>query len=193
MNIRVITVFGLAAILFAACNASPRSTVKSKPELRQFSTLKPDDFARHPVWVQCHIIDRDEPWHAETDEETFRPWTGLLPVDPDHAMFLVRATFNLADGTTLTGFVTPSTTQDLGNLQPQLFSESGQRVSFWLGRFPRAEDRNAAYRAVGKTAAQIFPIRFAANDQLCRGVASGTLEGFSSIPDGSNGKATVDK
>jgi hypothetical protein len=164
--------------------------MKSKPELRQFVTLKPDDFIRHPVWVQCHIVDCDEPWYDQTDEDTFRPWTGALPVDPQGAEFLVRATFDLADGTRFSGFVAPSQTQDLGSMQPSLFTASGQRVAFWFGMFPRPEERATAYQTLGRTAEQVFPIRFSAEAGLFRGVASGSLEGFYSIPDG---KVRVEK
>jgi hypothetical protein len=46
------------------------------PELKQFGDLTVDDFARCPAWISCHVQDYDEPWYDETDEETFRPWTG---------------------------------------------------------------------------------------------------------------------
>jgi hypothetical protein len=38
------------------------------PELKQFGDLVEADFRRHPVWIQCHIVDYDEPWHDETDD-----------------------------------------------------------------------------------------------------------------------------
>ena len=56
----------------------------SPPTLKQFGDLSPLDFDASPVWVQCHIIDYDEPWYDDTDEETFRPWDRALPVDPDN-------------------------------------------------------------------------------------------------------------
>lgn len=177
-------------MLVAGCSDAPRPAMKTKPELRQFGALKPEDFERHAVWVQSHTIDHDEPWYAQTDEETFRPWIGALPVEPQHAMFLVRARFSLADRTSLTGFFTPSATRDLGALQPSVFTASGQRIAFWLGMFPRTEEREAAYRALGKTASQVFPVHFAADGQLSGGITSGALEGFYSIPDG---KVRVDK
>jgi hypothetical protein len=49
-----------------------------KPELRQFGSLTAEDFERIPVWLACHVADYDEPWYDETDEETFRPWSGDL-------------------------------------------------------------------------------------------------------------------
>jgi hypothetical protein len=41
--------------------------VIQRPELRQMSSLALEDFDRHPVWVQSHIMDYDEPWYEETD------------------------------------------------------------------------------------------------------------------------------
>jgi len=34
-----------------------------KPLLRQFGDFTPADFEAHPVWVNCHVIDYDEPWY----------------------------------------------------------------------------------------------------------------------------------
>src|ERR1035438_5255113 len=78
-----------------------------RPELRQFGDLTREDFDRHAVWIGCHTTDYDETWHEDTDEETFRPWTGKLPADPTEGMLLVKATFELPDGSRHPGFVTP--------------------------------------------------------------------------------------
>ena len=82
------------------------SAESERPELVQFGDLTPEHFERHPVWIQCHVVDYEAPWHDDTDEETFRPWSGPLPVDPSDALFLVRATASLSNGTTLRGFLT---------------------------------------------------------------------------------------
>ncbi len=90
-----------------------------KPLLKQFSELTEDDFAQHPVWIAVHTVDYDEPWYDETDEETFRPWLGPLPIDPSEGMFLVKADFELHNGRHLNGFVTPAFPDDtLGTVQP---------------------------------------------------------------------------
>jgi hypothetical protein len=102
------------------------------PELKQFADLVSADFDRHPVWIGCHTTDHDEPWYDDTDEETFRPWTGPLPIDPSEGMLLVRATIELSDGTQFPGFVTPALDEgDLGT-QPQMFV-GGRRFGFWGG------------------------------------------------------------
>ncbi len=136
-----------------------------KPILKQFGDLTPSDFEKYPVWVQCHIIDYDEKWYDQTNEETFRPWTGQLPVTPDFAMFLVLADLKLNDGETFSGFVTPAIESeikgpnDLGLIQPQIFTKYGKRIGFWTGMFPK--DRTGIdefYKSMDKNSDQIFPI-----------------------------------
>jgi hypothetical protein len=151
----------------------------AKPELKQFGDIGEQDMERHPVWIGCHTADYEEPWHDETDEETFRPRIGDLPADPSEGMLLVRATAVLADGTRLRGFLTPGFEEgDLGLLQPQVFV-NGRLFSFWGGivGIP-AQGRAAFYQALGKRADQVFPIRVAADEGLTGGVSSAQVDGF---------------
>lgn len=155
----------------------------NKPELRQFRDLGSADFERHPVWIACHVADYDEPWYDETDEETFRPWTGPLPVDPSADMYLVRATVAFRDGSEHPGFLTPTLPPaDLGTMQPQVFV--GERsFGFWGGMFGvPPEEREAFYRAAGRAPDQIFPLVFQAMPGLARGVCSGEAQGFYKQP-----------
>jgi hypothetical protein len=76
------------------------------PELRQFGELEAEDFHRHRVWIACHTADYGKSWYQDTDEETFRPYTGELPADAAEGMLLVRAVFELRDGSRYPGFVT---------------------------------------------------------------------------------------
>jgi len=150
-----------------------------KPELKQFGDLVPSDFDRHPVWIGCHTADTEEPWYDETDEETFRPWSGPLPARPSDGMFLVTATINLADGTALPGFVTPAFDEgDLGTQQPQVFVR-GRRFGFWGGTsgVPLAK-RQAFYEVLGKPLAAIFPLRFGVAPGLAAGAVTGQVAGF---------------
>jgi hypothetical protein len=78
-----------------------------RPTLKQFIELRQSDFDNYPIWVNCHVVDYDEEWYDDTDEETFRPWTGDIPVFPDDTMYLVTASFQLNDGTIMNGFLTP--------------------------------------------------------------------------------------
>jgi len=149
--------------------------------LKQFGDLTAQDFLEHPVWICVHGSDEDEPWYDDCDEETFKPWTGDLPVGPEEGMLLVQATFTFADGTIVPGFITPQHDQqpfDLGIIQPQIFS-SAVRHSFWDGMFQRPEEERAAfYRELNKKESQIFPIRFAAAPGLASGQVAGEIEGF---------------
>ena len=161
------------------------SAESERPELVQFGDLTPEHFERHPVWIQCHVVDYEAPWHDDTDEETFRPYLEALPADPAAGMLLVRADLILADGTRLEGFVTPVVASasprdaSLGYLQPQLFLPSERRVMFWYGALvPPAETRQQLYAELGRPADRVFPIHFEARAGLTTGLAAGTVAGF---------------
>jgi hypothetical protein len=150
----------------------------SPPTLRQFGDLVPQDLESSTVWVNCHVVDYDEPWYDDTDEETFRPWDGALPVDPSETMFIVCAKFELASGDSLPGFVTPQTPgdSDLGVMQPHLFTPAGRLAGFWLGMF--GEPDAQLYRELRSVGEPVFPIRFSALPGLSTGLSSGGLDGF---------------
>jgi hypothetical protein len=131
------------------------------------------------VWISCHTADYDEPWYDDTDEETFRPWTGDLPADSGGIMLLVRATIGLRDGSRYRGLVTPAPAPgDLGTQQPQVWV--GDRCfGFWGGIVGvPVEDRQALYAALGKPADAVFPLRFSIDPGLATGEASGQVLGF---------------
>jgi hypothetical protein len=154
-----------------------------KPELRRFGSLTAEDFERFPVWLGCHVADYDEPWYEDTDEETFRPWTGDLPVSPADGMYLVKATATLADGSSLPAFLTPAAGNDLGLVQPQAFI-SRRLFSFWGGMpgVPKAT-RDDFYAALGKGPDAEFPIQFIAPATLVQGGAAVEVAGFYRSPD----------
>jgi hypothetical protein len=150
-----------------------------KPELKQFGDLTAADFERYPVWIACHTDDFAEPWFNETDEETFRPWIGPLPVGPSDGILLVRASFEFHDGSRHDGFLTPASKEgDLGTLQPHLFV-SGESFGFWGGMAGVRPDRRMAfYEALGKGPEAVFPIRFSTDPDLATGVAAAQVNGF---------------
>jgi hypothetical protein len=156
-----------------------QDVAKGQPELKQFGDLTPADFDRYPVWISCHGEDEGEPWYEDTDEETFRPWTGPLPVDPSEGMLLVRATLELKDGSDYRGIVTPAFKEgDLGAIQPQIFV-GDESFGFWGGMFGvRPEEKAAFYAGIDKPPDSIFPIGFAADPGLATGAVSGSVDGF---------------
>jgi len=159
-----------------------------KPVLKQFGDLTAADFAKSPVWASVYLLDYDELWYDDTNEETFRPWIGELPVGPEKGIFLVRAKLTLADGCVFDGFITPQHQAELpslGTIQPNLFLPSGKLCSFWDGMFKRpSQEREIIYRELGKDAETIFPIQFAAEKGLARGHVAGSIPGFCWRPKG---------
>jgi hypothetical protein len=157
----------------------------AKPLLRQYADLTARDFANAPVWIGCHTADYDEPWYDETDEETFRPYDGRLPASPEDGMLLVRAWIILNDGTRLPGFATPAFPDEsadgdraLGTQQPMAFTPAGQ-VRFWFGGFePQQDAVDYTYRALGRDASAVFPLRFSTEPGLTSGNGEGVVNGF---------------
>jgi hypothetical protein len=155
-----------------------------RPTLVQFGALTPAHFAQHPVWVACHGVDAEQPWYDETDEETFRPWDGELPVSAE-AMHLVRCTFRLNDGSEFNGFATPAVqSDDLGTMQPLLFDESGRHHAFWLGMFPLEAAIDTFRRAIARPSSQVFPVRFEALPGLTSAACAGIVKGFMKLAEG---------
>jgi hypothetical protein len=137
------------------------------------------------LWASCHSFDYNEPWYEDTDEATFRPWEGPLPVDPSEGMFLVRAVLRAADGREFRGFLTPASTNagyELGLIQPCL-AAGGKFFGFWWGLQGVASSmKDAFYAELGSTPDRIFPMNFACSAALATGVCSGTIDGFYSSP-----------
>jgi hypothetical protein len=152
-----------------------------RPELKQFSDLTLGDFERHPVWVNCHVVDYDEPWYDDTDEETVRPWAGPVPVPPGSSL-LVRADFVAADGSRFTGFLTPSdSTWPYATNHPHLFA-GPFTIGFWEGVVPGvAKFRARLYDVTGKSAEELFPFRATTSPGLLEPAVEDLVEGFYSI------------
>ena len=150
-----------------------------KPLLKQAGDLTSRDLREHPVWIGCHTEDSDEPWYEETDEATFRPWSGALPVAPSDGMFLVRAKITFQDGSQHEGYLTPAhDPSDIGTMQPGVFLGE-ESFFFWGGLFGvPSEERERFYRAAGLAADRVFPMRFAAEAGLAVGEYTGQIEGF---------------
>lgn len=165
----------------------------ARPELKQFGELEPEDFERFPVWIGCHTADYGKPWYEDTDEETFRPWTGKLPADPSDGMLLVRATIELHHGSRYPGFVTPAAADwdkgpgggpafqhdhILGTQQPQIFV-GDRRFGFWGGMIGiPIQTQQELYSALEKGPDSIFPLGFDADAHEPTGITAGQIDGF---------------
>ena len=114
-------------------------------------------------------------WYDDTDEETFRPSKSDIPVAADE-MYLVACEFTMADGSRHQGFGTPALEADeMGLIQPQIFSPSGKRYAFWLGMFPRQEEITGFYTDFAKGPSSVFPLVFTSLPGLTTAFCSGTV------------------
>lgn len=107
-----------------------------------------------------------------------RPFIGSGELDPSAGNLVVRARFRLADGTVMTGYVTPHVPPDNGLdfLQPVIVTDEGQ-VLFWWGiiELPSVELANL-YRRLGKRVhSQVFPVRFATDVPTTGGPVRGEV------------------
>jgi len=148
---------------------------------KQVYELTLDDLSKFPVWE--FRLDKDG---AESqDEATVRPFTSSGPLDPADRMFVVRATFTLADGSRMKGYFTPPVRgqEDMGTLQPIIVTDRGQ-VRFWCGTAAPDSKRLARnYELLGKDAKRVFPLRFESEVDLVNGPARGSLPGFLVLED----------
>ena len=180
--------------------------------MKQEYQLTAADFVRYPVWIGVHNYDSDEAWYDEADEETYRPWTGALPFAEKRGIVLVRATFELADGSTLPGYCSPRsedwdvapapymTKSGIVTLRSWSATHGGTKLSlmallnpsvfvgcdavgFHLGAPSIRADRvRQFYSLIGKRPSDVFPVKFAADKKFATGIGSGQLDGLFYFP-----------
>jgi hypothetical protein len=133
--------------------------VGSIDEIRkQVTALVPADLERFPIWE----FAIDEEGEEGQDEETVRPRPDIRRPDPHDGLFIVRAELIAADSTIYDGFVMPQLEPHISYIQPTIVTDHGQ-VRFWFGLFPpRREILDAAYHTLGKSASELFPVRYRA-------------------------------
>jgi hypothetical protein len=91
-----------------------------------------------------------------------KPRPDLTRADPAVGIFVVRAEFVAADGTRFDGYVSPHEDAHAFYTQPTIVTADGQ-VPFWFGGVaPRPARLESSYRTLGKTAAELFPVRYRA-------------------------------
>jgi hypothetical protein len=143
---------------------------------KQVYELTLEDLETYPVWE----FALDEESEEGQDEGTVRPYSQSGPADPADGMLVVRASFTLADGTRLKGYLTPPPprSSEIGSIQPEIVTPKGN-VSFWYGlRKPSPEVISKAYEALGKESPGVFPVRFTSDVEVVGGPVTGTLNGF---------------
>ena len=146
---------------------------------KQVYELTSEDLVKHPVWE----FALDEEGEEGQDEATVRPVSYDGKLDPSWGSCVVRASFVLADGTQVPGYLTPPPRglkdEGLRSIHPCITAPDGQ-ISFWCGiRETSKDETSSVYRRLGKkSAAEVFPIRFASDVELVDGPVKGAIPGF---------------
>ncbi len=156
---------------------------------KQVYELTPADLERFPIWEYA----LDEEGEEGQDEATVRPFAADGELEAADGPFMVRAAFRLADGTAMSGYLTPSAHAqvDLGMIQPVIVTERGQ-VAFWCGVIkPDASHLAECYSILGKAANEIFPVSFASQIDHAKEPVVGMVPGFLVLEDVSSEKVKV--
>jgi hypothetical protein len=153
---------------------------------KQVYELTLDDVSQFPVWE----FALDEEGEEGQDEATMRPCEISGALDPSDGIFIVRATFTLADGTKMCGFLTPPVPCDagFGRLQPVIITDRGQ-VSFWHGVLaPDTQSLAQSYGKLGRDAGNTFPVQVISDVELVGAPVRASIEGFIVLEDWRTGK-----
>lgn len=142
---------------------------------KQVYDLTLEDLRVYPVWE----FALDEEGLPGQDEETVRPFVYTSPLDPGDGIMVVPASFTLADGTEMSGYLTPTHQgKDIGYIRPTIITEAGQ-VGFWFGVGSLGPGKVSQYYSkLRKGPLQVFPLYFRSNVALIGGSVEGTIMGF---------------
>ena len=154
---------------------------------KQIDQLTAADFDASPAWE----FASDEEGEPGQDECTVRPIRTDGPIDASSGMFVIRATFTLADGSTAAGYVTPPAEPDadLGAIHPVIITNEGQLMFWWGILEPQRSWIDSAYAKLGRDSTDVFPIRFLSDIDSTLGPVSGSIPGFMQLVD--NGINTI--
>jgi hypothetical protein len=158
----------------------PRKALKQQKVRKQVYELTPEDLERCPVWE----FASDEEGVDGQDEATVRPRPDLGGPLPRDGGLVVRTRFTARDGSELFGHCTPSPEDSLGYIHPTVVVGSAQ-VGFWFGRAqPSRKELAKHYKALGKKAGELFPLKFEAVIRTPGYFDSGVIPAFQSLSAG---------
>ncbi|WP_093287366.1 hypothetical protein [Solimonas aquatica] len=156
---------------------------------KQVYDLIPADLHQTAVWE----FALDEEGEEGQDEATVRPVNVEGSLNTADGMFIVWASFVLADGSHAEGYLTPGVQGDnhLSSVQPAVVAEGGQ-VSFWCGLVaPERGYLDRCYKVLGKQPNEIFPLSYQSQVNLVGGTISGSIPGFVVLEDMKSGRTRV--
>ncbi len=149
-------------------------------ELKPDNELNASDLLKAPVWEFAFKEMKEQGLNGNL----MKPSDQTAPYSPHKARILVRATFQLKDGTIFKGHILPI---DLLNpfasrlapvdLRPVIVTLKGP-VEFWYGTTPPSRKRIADnYRLLGKLARDVFPVTVKADVELDHAIGEAPLNG----------------
>ena len=156
---------------------------------KQVYELTLDDLNEFPIWE----FALDEEGEEGQDEATVRPYKISGKLNPSDGMFVVRATFTLADGSKMQGYLTPPIqgADGLGTLQPIIIIKRGQ-ILFWYGVLaPDAQRLAQNYEKLGRSPSEIFPVKVTSDIELVDGPIHAIIPGFLVLEDPTLSKTRI--
>ena len=110
--------------------------------------LTVEDLHRCPIWR----------YHGKSDESaTVSPTAGFHRLD--EKAYIASTRFVLADGSVWWGYCSPTDDSGLDYVQPVILTPAGS-VRFWYDERPREAEPARALRLLGRSADEVFPVRF---------------------------------
>jgi hypothetical protein len=162
------------AVRILESGAGPEVAEPAPHARKRIGDIRASDLRESPVWE----FALDEEGLDGQDEETVRPRPEVDRVDPRDGVFVVLAEFRAADGTRFDGFVSPHEEQTVGYVQPTIVADE-THVRFWFGIVaPKPHVLAAGYRALDKSASELFPLRYCSLVETTDGDVAGTIDGF---------------
>lgn len=149
---------------------------------KQDYDLTIEDLAQFQAWE--YALDEEE--YEGQDEQTVRPHLPIPPLDPDQEYLIVRASFYLADGTKMTGYIKPMQLGRASILKPLIPADMHpiivtpqDRIAFWYGAsLPDSDEISRNYAILDKNSQEVFPIRFTSDVEVLNSITEGVIEGF---------------
>jgi hypothetical protein len=148
---------------------------------KQIYELTQTDLIQYPIWEYA----LDEEGYEGQDEKTVRPYIGSLLFDPSKIYSIVRASYFLADGTQLKGYIKPIGDKNRllspalpYDYAPSIVTEDKQ-LHLCCGSFQPTTDKvNEFYKSLGKKSEDVFPLKFSSDIKVYGQVIEGEVDGL---------------
>jgi hypothetical protein len=155
---------------------------------KQVYELTAKDFLDYRIWEFCS----DEEEVEGQDEATVRPTDKTELTDELSGACVVAANVRFADGSLGTGYLYNCEDNNIGCVQPNLLTETGQ-INFWLGGLlfvaNAAEKVQLGYGRIGKTKDAAFPLSFESTANVNGRALRVVVDGF--MARGLDGKTVI--